>query len=126
MRSFRSIDPAPREALDIYRPNTATPRKPTPDGAPVVVFFYGGSWTSGNRAMYRFVGEALAARGIALDPVNTSFFIGHNNIVSGPEPLLPNWQRRLFFALGRLAASPSEFLGLPADRTVELGSRIEV
>ena len=70
--------------------------------------------------------EALAARGIPLDPVNTSFFIGHNNIVSGPQPLLPNWQRRLFFALGRLAASPSEFLGLPADRTVELGSRIEV
>ncbi len=55
---------APREALDIYRPNVATLRKPPPGGAPVVVFFYGGSWTSGNRAMYRFVGEALAARGI--------------------------------------------------------------
>jgi acetyl esterase/lipase len=29
-----------------------------------VVFFYGGSWTSGERADYKFVGEALASRGI--------------------------------------------------------------
>ncbi|MCA0303255.1 MAG: potassium transporter Kup [Proteobacteria bacterium] len=70
--------------------------------------------------------EGLAAHGISLAPVHTSFFIGHNNIVRGPQALLPGWQRRLFFALGRLAASPSDFLGLPADQTVELGSRIEV
>ena len=31
--------------------------------APVVVFFYGGSWDSGSKADYRFVGGALAARG---------------------------------------------------------------
>jgi acetyl esterase/lipase len=30
----------------------------------VVVFFYGGNWTSGNRGDYAFVGEALASRGI--------------------------------------------------------------
>jgi acetyl esterase/lipase len=29
-----------------------------------VVFFYGGSWNRGDRAEYRFVGEALAAHGI--------------------------------------------------------------
>ncbi|SCC91006.1 hypothetical protein THIX_10047 [Thiomonas sp. X19] len=28
------------------------------------MFFHGGSWNSSNRAMYKFVGEALAARGI--------------------------------------------------------------
>lgn len=33
-------------------------------GAPVVVFFYGGNWNSGNRGDYAFVGEALASRGI--------------------------------------------------------------
>jgi acetyl esterase/lipase len=31
-----------------------------------VVFFYGGSWTTGERATYKFVGEALASRGIAV------------------------------------------------------------
>lgn len=31
---------------------------------PVVVFFYGGSWKRGERAHYRFVGEALAEQGL--------------------------------------------------------------
>ncbi|WP_343624979.1 alpha/beta hydrolase [Roseateles puraquae] len=50
----------PRQKLDIYRP-----AQPAPTGGwPVVVFFYGGSWNSGARSDYAFVGEALAARGI--------------------------------------------------------------
>lgn len=49
--------PLDRHRLDVYAPDDA-------DAAPVVVFFYGGAWTSGNRGDYRFVGEALAARGI--------------------------------------------------------------
>lgn len=50
----------PRQKLDIYRPTSATPS----GGWPVVVFFYGGSWNRGERADYRFVGEALASRGV--------------------------------------------------------------
>ena len=68
----------------------------------------------------------LAGLGISVDPVNTSFFIGHNNVVSGGHPLLPSWQRHLFLMLSRFSASPTDFLGLPANQTVELGSRIEV
>ena len=47
-----------RQRLDVYRPATQVAQ------APLVVFFYGGSWSSGERADYRFVGEALASRGI--------------------------------------------------------------
>ena len=50
----------PRQMLDVYRPTTAAP----PGGWPVVVFFYGGSWNSGRRSDYAFVGEALASRGM--------------------------------------------------------------
>jgi acetyl esterase/lipase len=53
-----SYGPDPRNKLDIYRPRTGG------GAAPVVVFFYGGSWNSGNRRDYAFVGEALAERGI--------------------------------------------------------------
>ena len=52
--------PSPRQKLDIHTPTSAAP----PGGWPVAVFFYGGSWNSGERADYRFVGEALAARGV--------------------------------------------------------------
>ena len=47
-------------SLDVYRP--ATPSEP----APVVLFFYGGSWRSGERADYAFVGRRLAENGIVV------------------------------------------------------------
>lgn len=50
--------PDARQKLDVYRPRTPVAN------APMVVFFYGGSWSSGERGDYRFVGEALASRGI--------------------------------------------------------------
>ena len=50
----------PRQKLDVYEPLGAPPVA----GWPVVVFFYGGTWTSGDRRDYRFVGEALASRGV--------------------------------------------------------------
>lgn len=52
--------PDPRQRLDIY-----TPTRPAANsGHPVALFFYGGSWNKGERADYRFVGEALASRGV--------------------------------------------------------------
>ena len=68
----------------------------------------------------------LAAKGVPIDALHSSFFIGHNNIVGGEHPLLPIWQRKLFLMLTRFAASPAEFFGLPANRVVELGSRLEI
>jgi len=52
--------PLARQRLDVYRPTAPAPA----GGWPVVVFFYGGSWNSGDRAQYAFVGEALASRGM--------------------------------------------------------------
>lgn len=46
----------PRQRLDIYSPKGAPPRA-------TVLFLYGGSWKTGSRAIYRFLGEALTARG---------------------------------------------------------------
>ena len=48
------------QKLDVYTPTSVAP----PGGWPLVVFFYGGSWNSGARADYKFVGSALAARGV--------------------------------------------------------------
>ena len=52
--------PLARQQLDLYRPTAAAPA----GGFPVVVFFYGGSWNRGERGEYKFVGEALASRGV--------------------------------------------------------------
>ena len=47
----------PRRTLDIYVPRGAR-------AAPVVIFWYGGSFQYGRRTNYRFVGAALAQRGL--------------------------------------------------------------
>jgi len=52
--------PLPRQKLDVYTPVSAAPAA----GWPVVVFFYGGFWTDGERAEYKFVGAALAELGV--------------------------------------------------------------
>ena len=43
--------------LDVYMPVNAR-------NAPVVVFFFGGRWEEGSKEQYKFVGQALAARGM--------------------------------------------------------------
>lgn len=48
-----------RGLLDVYVPQDA-------ENAPVVVFFYGGSWQEGEKELYAFVGNALAARGMVI------------------------------------------------------------
>lgn len=50
--------PDARQRLDLYVPDHAAP------GAPVMLFFYGGSWETGNKALYRAFGQAFASKGI--------------------------------------------------------------
>jgi acetyl esterase/lipase len=52
--------PADRQRLDVYAPATDAGDGPA---HPVVVFVYGGSWASGDKGHYGFLGHALAARG---------------------------------------------------------------
>jgi acetyl esterase/lipase len=47
----------PRQRLDIYRPTKSA------GAPPVLLFIYGGSWKTGTRSSYEFIGRAFAARG---------------------------------------------------------------
>ncbi len=57
-----SFGPLPANQVDVYRPLGTPPA----GGWPVVVFIHGGSWQKGSRDQYKFLGEALASRGIVL------------------------------------------------------------
>ncbi|PTM60104.1 alpha/beta hydrolase [Phreatobacter oligotrophus] len=52
-----AFGPHPRQMLDIYLPSGPVAR------APVAFFIYGGSWSSGDKGTYGFVGDAFASRG---------------------------------------------------------------
>lgn len=56
--SHLSYGASKRHGLDIHLPKSLASK------APVVIFFYGGRWQSGDREEYAFVGQALAKRGI--------------------------------------------------------------
>ncbi len=50
----------PRQRLDLYAPRDGAGPRPS------VMFIYGGSWNSGRRADYAFVGHALASQGFVV------------------------------------------------------------
>ncbi len=50
----------PRQSFDVFAP--ANPSGPLP----VLVFFYGGGWDSGDKAVYGWAAQALAARGFVV------------------------------------------------------------
>lgn len=60
-RSGRNIayGPQSHQRLDVYGPHRDKGDAPFP----VAVFFYGGSWDTGRRQDYNWVGQALASRG---------------------------------------------------------------
>jgi acetyl esterase/lipase len=47
----------PQQHVDVYVPDKAAP------GAPLIIFWHGGRWKSGDKSDYRFVGAALAESG---------------------------------------------------------------
>jgi acetyl esterase/lipase len=55
-----AFGPDPRLKLDVYRPARAAA------DAPVIIFYYGGSWQRGEKEAYRFVGASLARAGIVV------------------------------------------------------------
>ncbi|OON68269.1 alpha/beta hydrolase [Hymenobacter sp. CRA2] len=56
---------AQRHRLDVYAPRT----RPTAPRA-VVVFIHGGSWNSGNKNFYSFIGRRLAKQGVVAVVIN--------------------------------------------------------
>jgi KUP system potassium uptake protein len=57
---------------------------------------------------------------------DASYFLSKIDLVKGDEPSMPAWQTNLFVATAHLSADAAEFFCLPQDRTLIMGSRIEV
>jgi KUP system potassium uptake protein len=55
-----------------------------------------------------------------------SYFVSRIELVPGPAPGMSRWRKRLFIATSRITADAAEYFRLPRDRTVSMGSRIEL
>jgi KUP system potassium uptake protein len=72
----------------------------------------------------RLLDPARTEGSIAID--DASYFLSKIELTKGGELTMPPWRRSLFIATSRLSTDGAEFFGLPQDRTLIEGSRIEV
>ena len=91
----------PRQALDLYIPDETRP------DAPLVVFFYGGNWSSGAKGDYLFLAQALTAQG----PSG-----GGSGLPTLPAGPLPRLRRGRRGGGGARARRPRADRGAPAAR----------
>jgi len=63
---------------------------------------------------------------LEVDPDTAFYFLSRITIEPGQAGDMPTWQKRLFIGLAHNAASPATYFRLPVDRTVVMGTRIEL
>ena len=68
----------------------------------------------------------MRAHGCELAPMNTSYFLSRDIVVPRSGGGMALWRESLFGQMHRNASAASEFLGLPSNSVVELGSKIEI
>ena len=61
-----------------------------------------------------------------LDSDKLSYFLSTIELRRGTTPGMNRWRKRLFVATSRITADAAEYFHLPRDRTVIMGSRIEL
>jgi KUP system potassium uptake protein len=70
--------------------------------------------------------EARALERDTLDVAEASYFLSRGPIRRTRAPGMAQWRKVLFLGLARNAADPTAYFGLPPDRTVTMGSPVEV
>ena len=69
---------------------------------------------------YRF------GRGVALDPMTTSYFLSRDIVIPTIGSGMAQWREKIFAQMHHNASAAAEFLKLPNNAVVELGSKIEI
>ena len=70
--------------------------------------------------------QQLKGRGVALDPMMTSYFLSRDTVVPTLGEGMAQWREKLFAQMHHNASSAADFLNLPSNSGVELGSKIEI
>ncbi|MDO9457504.1 potassium transporter Kup [Nocardioides sp.] len=63
---------------------------------------------------------------LSVEPEDTTYFVSHIELRAGTDPGMPKWRKRLFIATAGISADAVGYFNLPRDRTVIMGSQIDV
>ena len=70
--------------------------------------------------------ELLAGRGIDLNPMTTSYFLSRDIVTPTLGSGMAAWREKLFAAMHHGASAAAEYLNIPSNAVVELGSKVEI
>jgi KUP system potassium uptake protein len=70
--------------------------------------------------------KLLEGRGVPLDDMDTSYFLSRDIVAPTFGAGMAMWREKLFANMHRNAAAAADFLNLPANRVVELGTKVEI
>mgnify|MGYP000582500296 FL=1 len=70
--------------------------------------------------------EQLKGHGAELDPMTTSYFLSRDIVIPTIGGGMATWREKLFAQMHLNASAAAEFLKLPNNAVVELGSKIEI
>ena len=68
----------------------------------------------------------LRGRGCELEPMTTSYFLSRDTVIPTIGSGMAPWREKLFAQMHRNASGVADFLHLPNNAVVELGSKIEI
>ena len=70
--------------------------------------------------------KLLKGRGVQLDEMETSYFLSRDTVIPTFGHGMALWREKLFASMHRNAAAAADFLNLPTNRIVELGTKVEI
>ncbi len=70
--------------------------------------------------------ENLKGMGCEISPMSTSYFLSRDSIVPTVGGGMAQWREKMFAQMHLNASSAADFLNLPSNSVVELGSKIEI
>ncbi len=70
--------------------------------------------------------KGLNIGGDVIDPGETTYFLGRENLLVSRDAAMPAWRKRLFVHLSRLARDATRFFGIPPRQVIELGVQVEL
>jgi KUP system potassium uptake protein len=70
--------------------------------------------------------QGLKGRGCEIDAMTTSYFLSRDIVVPTIGSGMAQWREKLFAQMHHNASAAAEFLNLPNNAVVELGSKIEI
>ena len=70
--------------------------------------------------------QHIKGRGCELDPMTTSYFLSRDTVIPSMGQGMSYWREKLFAQMHRNASAAADYLNLPNNSVVELGSKIEI